>query len=99
MINFFVKLKYLFLFLVFFNLSVNMLGAVSYNIIPFPQTLIPHYGNFRFDKNTVLLVSANDVEVKKVAGQFAAQLQLVSGIVLQKNASKSLEMDLRFGLD
>ncbi|MDO9154441.1 MAG: glycoside hydrolase family 20 protein [Paludibacter sp.] len=81
--------KFLFCFMACLALILQVKAADRFNIIPFPQILIPQNGNFKFDKKTVLSVSDNDTVVKKLAGQFAAQLKLVSGINLQSRIANS----------
>jgi len=55
------------------------LVASEYNIIPYPQKLIPQSGMFTFNKKTVILCP-NKPEVLKLAQQFATQFALVTGM-------------------
>ena len=61
--------------------SYSHLAANEYNIIPYPQKLIPRTGTFIFNKKTVILCP-NKPEVLKLAQQFATQFALVTGIKL-----------------
>jgi len=62
--------------------SHNHLGATEYNIIPYPQTLIPESGVFMFNKKTVI-ICPDKPEVTKLAQQFASQFELVTGFKLE----------------
>jgi hexosaminidase len=57
--------------------------ASGYNIIPYPQTLIPQPGSFSFTNRTTVLCPFDRPEVLKLAKQFATQVELVSGIKLK----------------
>ncbi len=69
--------------------NLSYLVASEYNIIPYPQKLIPQAGMFTFNKKTVILCP-NKPEMIKLAQQFATQFALVSGIKLdvQHNSKK-----------
>jgi hexosaminidase len=62
--------------------SIGSVSAVEYNIIPYPQKLTPQTGQFSFNKSTVLVCLDENEEIKKLAQQFAQQLELVSGLKL-----------------
>jgi hexosaminidase len=67
----------------FFSIcSFNALSATEYNIIPYPQQLIPESGSFSFNKHTVILCSLGNPQIYQLAGQFRDQIQLVSGLKL-----------------
>jgi len=70
---------------IYFLISCCSFWSVSaneYNIIPYPQVLVPQSGSFTFNKNTVILCSFQQPEVLKLARQFLTQFQLVSGLKL-----------------
>lgn len=69
-----------FLIVVCFFSGVFMIQAAKYQIIPIPQKLIPENGSFRFNSKTVVLCDVNRPEEVRLAHQFAAQIQLVSGL-------------------
>lgn len=58
------------------------LSATEYNIIPYPQQLIPKAGSFTFNKRTVVLCSFQNPEIHRLAKQFTDQIELVSGMKL-----------------
>ena len=62
-------------------IGFSHLAASEYNIIPYPQKLIPQSGMFIFNKKTVILCP-NKPEVLKLAQQFASRFALVTGIKL-----------------
>ena len=61
----------------FFSASAN-----GYNIIPYPRLLVPQSGSFTFNKRTTVICPSDRPEVQKLAQQFVAQFQLVSGLKL-----------------
>ena len=62
--------------------SFSLLSASEYNIIPYPRTLIPQSGSFTFNKRTTVYCPFNEPDVLKLAQQFSAQFELVSGVKL-----------------
>ena len=62
--------------------SLNTVSAGMYNIIPYPQHLIPLSGKFTFNKRTIILCSEKNAEIYKLAQQFSDQMMLVSGLKL-----------------
>jgi len=62
--------------------SFSLLSAGEYNIIPYPRTLIPRSGSFTFNKRTTVYCPFNKPEVLRLAQQFSAQFELVSGVKL-----------------
>jgi len=62
--------------------SFSLLSAGEYNIIPYPRTLIPQSGSFTFNKRTTIYCPFNEPDVLKLAQQFSAQFELVSGVKL-----------------
>lgn len=62
--------------------SFCSLPAAEYNIIPYPQQLIPKLGSFTINKHTLLICSSQQPEILKLAQQFSDQIKLVSGIKL-----------------
>ena len=70
-----------FLLLCFF--STNSFSVNKYNIVPYPQQLVPQSGEFVFNAKTRILCSLKQTETLKLAQQFAAQLKLVSGLNLK----------------
>lgn len=62
--------------------SFSLLLAGEYNIIPYPQTLIPQSGSFTFNKRTTVYCPFNQPEVLRLARQFSAHFEVVSGIKL-----------------
>ena len=69
-------------FLILFCCLSCTLSATEYNIIPYPQRLIPKAGSFTFNKKTVVLCSFQKSEILKLAKEFTDQFELVSGIKL-----------------
>lgn len=65
-----------------FLLSCTSLSSNDYNLIPYPQNLIPHTGSFEFNKRTVIQCSLNQPEALKFAQQFSKQFELVTGLRL-----------------
>ena len=63
--------------------SLCSLSATEYNIIPYPQKLIPKLGSFTFNKSTVVFCSSQQPEIQKLAEQFCDQIKLVSGLKLE----------------
>ena len=62
--------------------SYSSLLANEYNIIPYPQLLIPQTGSFTFNSRTTIFCSFDQPEILKLANEFSAQFQLVSGMKL-----------------
>jgi len=62
--------------------SFSLLSAGEYNIIPYPRKLIPQSGSFTFNKRTTIYCPFNEPDVLKLAQQFSAQFELVSGVKL-----------------
>ena len=56
--------------------------ATDYNIIPYPQQLIPLSGAFTFNSRTVVVCDTRQPEVLKLAQQFAHQMKIVTGMKL-----------------
>jgi hexosaminidase len=71
----FLTISFLFIFS-----SFTMVLADDYNIIPYPQHLIPQSGEFTFGENTAIYCVDKNVEIQKLAQQFSDQLALVSGL-------------------
>ncbi|MDD4992328.1 MAG: family 20 glycosylhydrolase [Paludibacter sp.] len=68
----------------------DTMSASNYNIIPYPRLLIPQSGSFTFNKHTTVYCPFDKPEVLKLAQQFSAQMELVSGLKLEvKDASKA----------
>ncbi|HEY6913635.1 MAG TPA: family 20 glycosylhydrolase, partial [Paludibacter sp.] len=61
---------------------LSTVSAGLYNIIPYPQHLIPQSGKFTFNKRTVIMCAGQNAEVLKLARQFSDQMALVSGLKL-----------------
>lgn len=82
------KVRHLFLaiFLPFIFLFCFSSGSVMstniFNIIPYPNQLIPDSGYFNPDNRTLLVFPADNPEISKLALQFSAQIRTVSGIKL-----------------
>ena len=72
----------IFAFILLCFLSINSFSENKYNIIPYPQQLLPQSGEFVFNSNTRILCNLKQPEILKLARQFAAQLNLVSGMNL-----------------
>lgn len=62
--------------------STLPLMANDYNIIPYPEQLIPQKDKFVFNNRTVIVCDLKQQDVKKLAQQFSNQLELVSGLKL-----------------
>jgi hexosaminidase len=54
----------------------------KYDIIPYPQSLIPQPGLFIFNDYTTIFCSFERPDIVKIAKQFSTQFELVSGIKL-----------------
>lgn len=63
--------------------SFCSISATEYNIIPYPQQLIPKLGSFTINKRTVVICNSKQPEILKLARQFSDQIKLVSGIKLE----------------
>ena len=79
--SFFQHRIYILLLLVF--ISISSFSVNKYNIIPYPQQLIPQTGEFVFNPKIRILCNLKQTETLKLAQQFAAQLKLVSGLNLK----------------
>ena len=79
------------IFIILGCFSFYPLAAVKYNIIPYPQQLIPELGSFTFDKHTVIQCSKRQPEILKIAVEFSDQFKLVSGLKL--NIQDNLSTD------
>lgn len=62
-----------------------------YNIIPLPQQLTPAEGDFKINKNTIVICPKGDAEFKRVAEMFAQRLEVASGIKLEIKEDSSEE--------
>ena len=58
------------------------LSATEYNIIPYPQQLIPGLGSFTFNNRTSVECLSKQPDIIKIVQQFKDQFQLVSGLKL-----------------
>ena len=67
-------------YLIFGCFTFLNLSATEYNIIPYPQQLIPELGSFTFNKRTVVECVSTQPEVIKIVQQFTDQFKLVSGL-------------------
>ena len=72
-----------FLFLTSVLMSTSIYSSNQYNIVPYPQQLVPQSGQFVFNAGTRVICPANQPKILKLARQFAAQLKLVSGFSLK----------------
>lgn len=85
----------------FFSLFISILcflgnpsAANSYTIVPYPNYLIEHTGEFHLNKQTKIILPDNSSEdIHMVANQFAAQLKKVSGIDLPVVSGSKNEND------
>ena len=80
------------LLLIGFN-SISLLSANQYNIIPYPQKLVPQFGTFVLNSNTRILCDSNEPEVLKIAKQFTTQIKLVTGFNLNINNPSAASTD------
>jgi hexosaminidase len=73
-------------------LSVPLAAQNRYDLIPRPAELTPAEGQFRFHAQTLLVVPAQDAEIRRVAQQFANRLNTASGlnVRLVTNATTAL---------
>lgn len=62
--------------------SILPLMASDYNIIPYPEQLIPQKGKFVFNNRTMIVCDLKQQDIKKLAQQFSDQFELVSGLKL-----------------
>ena len=69
-------------YLIFGCFTFLNLSATEYNIVPYPQQLIPESGSFTFNKRTVVECKSTQPEVIKIVQQFTDQFNLVSGLNL-----------------
>jgi len=63
--------------------AISSVSATEINIIPFPQQLVAHQGQFVFSSKTRILCNHKQPEEVRLAQQFAAQLKLVSDLNLK----------------
>ncbi|MDD4971503.1 MAG: glycoside hydrolase family 20 protein [Paludibacter sp.] len=80
--SFFIQ-RLLGIFLLLGTCSFSSVSAVEYNIIPYPQQLIPKSGSFTFNNRTKVVCSSSKPEVLRLAGQFADQIKVVTGLKLE----------------
>ncbi len=78
------KMKKKIIFGVILVLSISRVMATNFNIIPYPQHLIPQKGKFAFKKQTNIIYDAENPELKKLVEQFSNQIELVSSFKLKK---------------
>ena len=71
--------------------SMQLFSENKYNIIPYPQQLIPQSGTFEFNAKTRVLCDLKDADILKLAHQFSEHFQLVSG--------RKLNISDIFGID
>ena len=81
-LNSFFQIK-IFVFLILGLYSTSSISVNKYNIIPYPQQLVPQSGEFVFNAKTQILCDFKNPEITKLAQQFAAQIKLVSGFNLK----------------
>jgi hexosaminidase len=67
------------------------LSATEYNIIPYPQQLIPGLGSFTFNNRTLVQCVSKQPEIIKIVQQFTDQFQLVTGVKLGSRDSSSID--------
>ena len=68
---------------IFFLASCGTKGTNTYNIVPFPNSILPAPGHFTFTPETnIILPQQADEAVYAVAKQFAGQFEKTSGITL-----------------
>ncbi len=73
---------FLLIYFMVVSCSLSAFAANEFNIIPYPQLLIPQQGTFTINSKTVVFCSFQQPEVLKLARQFSTQMALVSGIKL-----------------
>lgn len=78
------EMKKKFTFCLIIILSIFHVMAADFNIIPYPQHLIPQKGKFVFNKKTNIIYDSENSEMKRLAEQFSNQIELVSGIQLSR---------------
>jgi hexosaminidase len=85
----FFQFRFFKFYLIFGCFTFLNLSATEYNIIPYPQQLIPELGSFTFNKRTKVECLSTQPEVIKIVQQFTDQFKLVSGLnlVSRDNAS------------
>jgi len=69
--------------------SMLSFSANKYNIIPYPQQLIPQSGSFVFNANTRVICDLNQTEIRKLATQFSEHFQVVSSLKLNVSLFQS----------
>jgi len=75
--------RFFVVYLFFGICSVYFVSAAEYNIIPYPQQLIPKSGSFTFNNQTKVVCTSHQPDVIKLAGQFRDQIKLVTGFNLE----------------
>lgn len=65
------------------HLPICSFGAEKFNLIPYPQQLIPSEGKFSFNKSTLFVIDMNNKAQIENAKYFAEQLKTATGIVLK----------------
>lgn len=78
----FLKKRLSSLLIMFGFCSIYSFSANEYNLIPYPQHLIPQSGAFVFNSKTKILCDSKQADILKLAEQFSIQFQLVSGMKL-----------------
>jgi len=69
--------------------SMLSFSANKYNVIPYPQQLIPQSGSFVFNANTRVVCDLNQTEIRKLATQFSEHFQVVSSLKLNVSTFQS----------
>jgi hexosaminidase len=96
--NFFLRTAFLLMSFVFIISIPAMSETATYNIIPYPQQLVPQQGKFVINERTAVVYAGQNAEVRRLVSQFSDQVQLVSGVkMLQKaNATADTENVIEF---
>ena len=73
------KFRFATVLFIFIGFSMHSFSENKYNIIPYPQQLIPQSGTFDFNAKARVLCDLKDADILKLALQFSEHFQLVSG--------------------
>jgi hexosaminidase len=78
----FSKVRFTTILVVLIFHSMFSFSENKYNIIPYPQQLIPQSGSFVFNTNTRIICDVKQTDILKLATQFLEHFQIVSALKL-----------------
>jgi len=85
----FSKVRFKVILIILILHSMLSFSANKYNVIPYPQQLIPQSGSFVFNANTRVICDLNQTEIRKLAIQFSEHFQVVSALKLNVSPFQS----------